>query len=91
MAQPVERQTSAKVLISRVTSSSLESGSVLTAQSLEPASGFVSPSLSAPAPLTLCVCLSLSKINIKKNFKNTSCNFSLQAVLWRCPPPPNPG
>ena len=34
-------------------------GSVLTAQSLEPASDSVSPSLSAPSPLMLC----LSKMN----------------------------
>ena len=42
-------------------SSSLTSGPVLRAQSLEPASDSVSPSLSAPPMLTLC--LSLSKIN----------------------------
>ena len=48
-------------------SSSHASGSVLTAWSLEPASDSVFPSLSAPPPLTLCLCL--SKINIeKKNF-----------------------
>ena len=41
------------------------SGSVLTARSLEPASDSVSPSLSAPSPLMLCLSLSLSK-NIKK-------------------------
>ena len=35
------------------------SGSVLTAQSLEPASESVSPSLSAPPPLVLCLSLSL--------------------------------
>ena len=34
-------------------------GSVLTAQSLEPASDSVSSSLSAPPPLTLCLSLSL--------------------------------
>ena len=33
---------------------------VLTAQSLEPASDSVSPSLSAPPPLTLCLSLSLN-------------------------------
>ena len=36
-------------------SSSPESGSVLTAQSLEAASDSVSPSLSAPLPLALCL------------------------------------
>ena len=40
------------------------SGSVLTAQSLDPALDSVSPSLSAPPLLTFI--LSLSKINIKK-------------------------
>ena len=47
-------------------SSSPTSGSVLKAQSLEPASESVSPSLSAPPPLMLS--LSPSKINIKKIF-----------------------
>ena len=60
----VERPTAAQVTISRFVSSSPTSGSVLTAQSLDPASDSVCPSLSAPAPLVLC--LSLSKINIKE-------------------------
>ena len=38
-------------------SSSPTSGSVLTAQSLEPASDSVSPSLSVPPLLMLCLCL----------------------------------
>ena len=42
------------------------SGSVLTAQSPDRASDSVSPSLSSPPLLTLCLSLSLSKINIKK-------------------------
>ena len=46
VAQSVERPTSARVMISRFVSSSPTSGSVLTAQSLEPASDSVSPSLS---------------------------------------------
>ena len=62
MAQLVKSPTSAQVMISRFLSSSPMSGSVLTAQSLEPASDSVSPSLSAPPSLPL----SLSKINIKK-------------------------
>ena len=62
-AQSVERPTSDQVMIWCV-SSSPTSGSVPTAQSLEPASESVSPSLSAPLPLILSV--SLSKINIKK-------------------------
>ena len=76
MAQLVERPTLARVMISRFVSSSPASGSVLTAQSLEPASDFVSPSLSAPPLLMLCLSvslslsLSLSKINIKFFFLN---------------------
>ena len=50
------------------------SGSVLTAQSLEPASDSVSPSLSTPPLLVHCLCL--SKMNkhkkmLKKKMKNT--------------------
>ena len=67
VAQSVEHPTSAQVVISRSVSSSPASGSVLTARSLEPASDPVSLSLSAPPPLMLC--LSLSKINIKKRIK----------------------
>ena len=47
VAQSVEHPTSAQVMISRSVSSSPASGSVLTTQSLEPASDPVSPSLSA--------------------------------------------
>ena len=61
VAQSVKRQTSGQVMISRFVGSSPTSGSVLTAQSLEPASDSVSPSLSAPPPFMLC--LSVSKIN----------------------------
>ena len=46
-------------MISRFVSSSSALGSVLTAQSLEPASDSVSPSLSASPPLTFCVSLFL--------------------------------
>ena len=63
VAQSVEHPTLAQVMISRLVSSSPTSGSVLTAQSLEPASDSVSSSLSAPPLLILS--LSLSKINIK--------------------------
>ena len=58
MAQSVKRLTLAQVMISQFVSSSPASGSVLTAQSLEPASNSVSPSLSAPLLLVLCPCLS---------------------------------
>ena len=67
VAQSVKRPTSAQVMISQFVGSSPTSGSVLTTQSLEPASVSVSPSLFAPPPLMLC--LSHSKIiNIKKKF-----------------------
>ena len=58
VAQSVKRPTSAQVMISRSVSSSPASGSVLTAQSLEPVSDSVSPSLSAPPPFMLCLSLS---------------------------------
>ena len=57
MAQFVGRPTSAQVMISRSVSSSPASGSGLTAQSLEPVSDSVSPSLSDPPPFMLCLCL----------------------------------
>ena len=60
VAQSVERRTSAQVMISWLLSLSPASGSVLTAQSLEPASDFVFPSLSAPPLLMLCPSLSPS-------------------------------
>ena len=60
VAQSVKQLTSAQVMISQFVSLSPASGSVLLAQSLEPASDFVPPSLSAPPPLVLCLSLSLS-------------------------------
>ena len=69
MAQSAKRPTLAQVTISLFMSSSPASGSVLTAQSLQPASHSVSPSLSAPPLLALCLSLSL-KIN--KNLKKKS-------------------
>ena len=56
VAQLVEYLTSAQVMISWFTSSGPTSGSVLTAQSLEPASDSVSPSSALPL-LTLCLSL----------------------------------
>ena len=53
----VEHLTSAQVTISQFVSSSPTSGSVLTIQSLEPASESVSPSLSASLLLILCLSL----------------------------------
>ena len=52
-AQPVEHLSSALVMISQFVGSSPASGSVLTAQSLEPAWDSVSPSVSASPLLML--------------------------------------
>ena len=57
MAQSVEHPTSAQVMISQFVGLSPTSGSVLTAQSLEPASDSVSPSLSVPPLPVLSVSL----------------------------------
>ena len=59
MAQSVKRPTWAQVMISQFMGSTPMSGSVLTAQSLKPASDSVSSSLSAPPLLLLCFSLSL--------------------------------
>ena len=59
VAQSVKGLTSAQVMLSRFVSSSPMSGSVLSAQSLEPASDPVSLSLSTPPLLSVCLCLSL--------------------------------
>ena len=61
VAQSVKRPTSAQVMISQFVSLSPVSGSVLTAQSLEPALDSVSPSLSAPPQLVLCLSMCLKK------------------------------
>ena len=53
VAESLEHLTSAQIMGSSPTSCS-----VLTAQSLEPASDSVPPSLSAPNPLAFCLCLS---------------------------------
>ena len=73
MAQSVKGPTPAQVVISQFMGSSPTLGSALTVQSLEPASGSVSPSLSAPPllehalslslSLSVSLCLSLSKVN----------------------------
>ena len=63
VAQSVKRLTLAQVMISRSVSSSPVSGSVMTAQSLEPVSDSVSPSLSVHPLLILGLSPSLSKIN----------------------------
>ena len=58
VAQSVKCLTSAQVMISRFVGLSPVLGFVLTAQSLDPASDSVSPSLSAPPPFMLCLSLS---------------------------------
>ena len=55
VAQSVGCKTSAQVIISQF----MGLGSVLTAQSLEPASDAVSPSVSAPPLFAVCLSLSL--------------------------------
>ena len=57
MAPSVKRPTSAQVMISLFVGWSPTLDSVLTAQSLEPASDYVSPPLSAPPMLMLCLSL----------------------------------
>ena len=56
VAQLVGHPTLAQVMISWFVGLSPASGSMLTAQSLEP--DLVFPSFSAPTPLVLCLCLS---------------------------------
>ena len=64
-AQLFKHLTLAQAVISQLVSlsSSRKSGSVLTAQSLEPASDSVSLSLSAPLPHSCSISLCLLKIN----------------------------
>ena len=69
MAQSVKHPTSAQVMILRLMGLSPASGSMLTAQSPEPALDSVSPSVCPSPAHTLS--LSLSKINIKKKFFNS--------------------
>ena len=61
VAQSLKHLTSAQVTISQLVGWSPASGSLLTAQSLDPISDSVSPSLSLPLPCLSSV--SLSKIN----------------------------
>ena len=71
--QSVKHLTSAQVMVSWLVSLSPVSDSVLTAQSLEPALDSVSPSLSVPPLLMLCLHLSLKKlINIKTTTTTTT-------------------
>ena len=76
MAQSVKRPTLAQVLISRFMGSSTMSGSVLTAQSLEPASDSVSLSLS-PSPAR-ALSLPVSQRYTLNKFTKTSGNGHLE-------------
>ena len=69
VAQLVKRPTSAQVMILWFVGSSPISGSILTAQSLEPAEDSVCFSLSLPLPVH-ALSFSVSKINkaLKKTF-----------------------
>ena len=58
MAQLVEQPTSAQVMIYWLVGSGPASGSVLTAQSLEPVLDTVSPTVSLPFPSSCSVFLS---------------------------------
>ena len=70
VAQLVKQPSSAQVMISQFMNSSPAWGSVLTAQSPEPASDSVFPPLSTPPLLTLCVSVSLNnRHTLKKNLK----------------------
>ena len=86
VAQSVQHPASAQVMISQFVGSSPASGSVLTAQSLEPASDSVSASLSAPPPLafslSLSLSLSLSKINKLKKKKQQTSSLETSLVPW---------
>ena len=67
MAQSVKLPTLAQVTKSWFMSLSPTSGSVLTAQSLEPASDSVSPSLSVPPLLVLSLALALALTEMNKH------------------------
>ena len=75
VAQSVKRPASAQVMISRFVSSGPALGSLLTAQSLEPASGSVSPSLCAPPLLTLCLSVFLKNAYKKTLKKITAISY----------------
>ena len=70
VAQLAKHLTSAQIMVSQFVDSSPASGSVLTVQSLEPASDSVSPSLSAPPPLTLCLSKMNKHLKIMENYES---------------------
>ena len=83
VAQLVKCPTSAQVMISWFVGSSPALGSMLTAQSLEPASNSVCVcvcvSLSAPPLLALCLCLTTSSLSIHQ-----SMDIWALSVIWDC-------
>ena len=68
VAQSVKHLTSAQVMMSQFVISSPTPGSVLTAQSLEPVSDPVSPSLSLPLPHLRSLSLTLKNKSTLKVF-----------------------
>ena len=86
VVQSVERPTSAQLMISWFVSWRPASSSVLTAQSLEPASDSVFPSLSLCTFPAHVLSLSISKINkylkIKKKLKSGKRILSFIDVLF---------
>ena len=90
VAQSVGRPTSAQVKILRSVSWSPTSGSVLTAQSLEPVSDSVSPSLSDPPPFMLCLCLKnetlrgawVAQLVGRPTSAQVMISWSVRAVSW---------
>ena len=86
MAQSVKHPTSAQVMISWFVSLSPVLGSVLKAESLEPASVSVSPFLFALPPLTLC--LSLKNEQTLKQIKKKKLKFNRESYIkLRLKPP----
>ena len=79
VAQLVGRPTSAQVTILQFVGSSPALGSVLTAQSLEPASDSVSPSISPPLTHSLSFSLSLS---LSLSLKNKQ-TLKKKVPFWR--------
>ena len=77
VAQLVKCPTLAQVMISRFVGLSPALSSVLTAQSLEPASDSVSIHLSAPPLLILCVSLSRNNksLKLKKKTRHLLCEI----------------
>ena len=84
VAQSVKSLTSAQIMISQFVSSSPVSGSVLTAQSLEPALDSMSPSVSLLLLLLRALSLSLRKlINIKKRIDKIKTFCALKDTIQK--------